>query len=261
MNSHRSATAAPDMAVSYYTVLTLLALAAVLVALIERGVILYVALAPVLIGLVGVVTRMASGPVAVVLTLGVCLYGFPDYGLVGPLRLADVMLCAAVLGYVAAQYRLQSLTGHVFPPDPRRREARPPWHRGFFRWLLRPPVVRQRRAGRLVTEKEIGALVLSLPAWAVLAQLCWRALPSEPGYHLGLTSPAWQAMLLTWVVGLGLFVTASLVAYWGRRNMTADEAALFLQDTLWRETRREQRVVNRWLAWARLRQGRRKGKT
>jgi hypothetical protein len=29
---------------------------------------------------------------------------------------------------------------------------------------------------------------------------------------------------------------------------------LFLQDELWKETRGEQRRINRWRAWARLRQ-------
>jgi len=36
--------------------------------------------------------------------------------------------------------------------------------------------------------------------------------------------------------------------------MRPEEAALFLQDTLWRETSREQRRINRWIAWARRRQ-------
>jgi hypothetical protein len=38
--------------------------------------------------------------------------------------------------------------------------------------------------------------------------------------------------------------------------MTAEEATLFLQDVLWKETRGEQRRLNRWSAWARLRHNR-----
>lgn len=104
-------------------------------------------------------------------------------------------------------------------------------------------------------------MVLSLPAWALLAQFCWHRLPSGTGYNPGFPPQVWRAMLLTWIVGLGLFVAAALLGYWNRRKMTADEAALFLQDTLWQETRRSQRVVNRWLTWARVRQGRRKDQT
>jgi hypothetical protein len=40
--------------------------------------------------------------------------------------------------------------------------------------------------------------------------------------------------------------------------MSAEEGALFLQDTLWRETRREQRLINRWVARAKVRHDKKK---
>jgi len=262
MTAKRRAKPAPDdLAVTYYTVVSLLALVALLLALIERGVVVHLAVLPALIGLVAVAVRWSGGPVAVLLTLAFYLYWFRTYASGAELRLADVVLCAAFLAYAVANYRLQALTGHVFPLDPRRREGTPRWRLGFVRLVQRPPVARQRRAGRLVSEWEIGAMVLSLPAWALLAQVCWYTLPSGSGYTLGLPPQVWRAMLLTWIVGLGAFVTVALVGYWNRRKMTADEAALFLQDTLWQQTRREQRVINRWLARARVRQGRRKDET
>ena len=51
-------------------------------------------------------------------------------------------------------------------------------------------------------------------------------------------------------------MTAALLGHWRARQMTAAEGELSLQDTLWRETRREQRRLNRWLAWAELRRRR-----
>ena len=42
----------------------------------------------------------------------------------------------------------------------------------------------------------------------------------------------------------------------GRSADPGLEAKLFLQDTLWQETRREQRRIQRWLVWSRLRRRR-----
>ena len=66
-----------------------------------------------------------------------------------------------------------------------------------------------------------------------------------------------QLLLGDLLGGLGLFVAVGVTRYWIWRRMTLAEATLFLQDVQWQETRGEQRRLNRWLAWARLRQGRR----
>jgi hypothetical protein len=50
-----------------------------------------------------------------------------------------------------------------------------------------------------------------------------------------------------------LIIAASVFGYLAQRRMLPDEAALYLQDSVWRETPREQRRVMAWLAWARLR--------
>jgi hypothetical protein len=54
-----------------------------------------------------------------------------------------------------------------------------------------------------------------------------------------------------------VLAVAALLRYLALRRMTPPEAGLYLQDVLWRETRREQRRLNRWLAWAWLRRRRR----
>ena len=51
------------------------------------------------------------------------------------------------------------------------------------------------------------------------------------------------------VVG-GFVIAATVLGHLGWRRLSPEEAALFLQDALWHETRREQRRINRWRAWA-----------
>ena len=89
----------------------------------------------------------------------------------------------------------------------------------------------------------------------------WRAIYPELARRgsrlfLDLPAPVWRAMLLAWGLGVVLIVGGGLIHYLGWRRMSPPEAALFLQDTLWRETCREQRLVGRWLARMRLRRRR-----
>ncbi|MCI0462844.1 MAG: cytochrome P450, partial [Gemmataceae bacterium] len=169
--------------------------------------------------------------------------------------IADFVLCGAVLAYVASQYRLLSLQLYVFPPDPRRRERAPKKSGRLFRWA--PRVVQQRRSAQTASPWEIAGLLLAVPLWAGLAHLVWWVLPS-PGEFLEL--PGWivHGLLLTWLLGLALLVSAGILHYLGLRTVRPLEAKLFLHDTLWQETRREQRRLNRWTAWARLRAARAK---
>jgi hypothetical protein len=244
-----------DSGVNYYMVVCLAALVVVLIILAQRG-FGYWSLFPLLVGAVGVATRWGSAPTMLLLTVAVCLNTpsstLPLSGRRMPLRVSDLLLCGAVLAYVAAHYRYQCLAVNVFPPDPRRRES--PQHRKTtFLGLRRPPeVVQQRRSPGLVSQWEVGLLVLSLPVWSGLAQVWWNWLPGQWG-NPALPAPLWRAMLLVWVLGVGVLAAAAILDYWGRRRLTAEEATLFLQDVLWHETRREQRRLNRWLAWARIR--------
>ena len=52
---------------------------------------------------------------------------------------------------------------------------------------------------------------------------------------------------------LGVVVASAFLGYWRSAAQTREQAALVLQDAVWAETRGEQRRLNRWLAWARLR--------
>ncbi|MCI0463770.1 MAG: hypothetical protein L0Z62_43090 [Gemmataceae bacterium] len=171
------------------------------------------------------------------------------------LQPTDVALCASMLAYVVAHYRLQSLTRHVFPIDPRLREPVPragAWSPDHAPTRRRGRIIQQRRSWGLVTPEEVGWLVLALPIPALLAQLLWNALNRQWNV-LGLPVVVGRVVLVMWVLAVGGFIVAALLRQWRLRQFSSAEATLFLQDVLWQETRREQRRVNQWLAWAHLR--------
>ena len=241
-----------------YTLIGLLALAVVLVVLVQRGLGVW-ALAPVAAGLIGGVMRV--GPVLFLLALTVVadlLPHFPDGSHRGALAsVPDLVLCGAVLAYVIAHYRAQGMLWHILPPDPRRREPARGSGRPLFR--RRPRIVQPRRAPALVSSQEVIGALLTLPIFAALAQVIWNGVPFERN-NIGILPSIWHGVVLCWFIGLGWLVTAGFLGYARRRQMTAAEATLHLQDELWAETRREQRRLNRWWVWGRLRRQRREGK-
>jgi hypothetical protein len=256
--SHGARAAASQPAARGYLILCLVALGFVLLVQLERGAGLG-GLLVVLVGLLGVLGRLAAGPILFLLVLGgqqflrhaaLTGHGLHWYNPGWSVEVSDVVLCGAVLAYVLAHYRLLGLVRQVVPLDPRRREGPPRWHFWRLQWL--PRVVQERRSARAVSRVEVGLLVMSLPLAALLAQVFWAGL-ARPREVLGLSTRLWRVLLVAWVLGIGVFLTAAVLRQLRRRAMTPDEAALQLQDVVWLETRREQRRLNRWLAWKRLR--------
>jgi hypothetical protein len=152
--------------------------------------------------------------------------------------LPELLLCAATWAYCAAHYRLLGVTRRIFPIDPRRRHRDSP---------------HERRSPVLVDGREILTLLSALPLWIAMAWLCRRWLDRRDT-ELDIDKRWWQAMTLAWLFGMLFLIAAAFMRYAVRSLMRPDEAALFLQDTLWRETSREQRRITRWIAWARRRQ-------
>jgi hypothetical protein len=243
----------------------------ILLALSQRG--LHTgSMIPVLIGVAGVAFRWRTAPVLLIVALVFEYLGLwrvmmflalRYWGLAGTFwrtgasypsdGLVNCLLGIGVLIYVSAQYRLQGLTIHIVPPDPRR--ARRP-NRRLLPSTATAPI---RRSSASVSVVEIALLLATAPIWAVLASLVWELLPQH-WYELGLPPALWRTLILAWSIGVGLLVTGSLLAQLGRQRMSRAEAVLLLQDVLWRETRREQRRINRWLAWIRIRRQRREEK-
>jgi hypothetical protein len=227
-------------AVRNYEIVCLVALAVLALALLQSGHGAWSAM-PLTVGVLGVVARMGLAPVLLLVAL---LFQLFEHWMSqpaphAPFRVADLLQCAAVLAYVSGHYRLQGLTGSMVPLDPRDKEAA------------------KQRSRRPVPPQEFTILLSSLLVWAGLAQLVWLCLPDETWQYLRLPPTAWRIIVLLWAVGLALLLASGLINYLSRETMTKDEAALILQDVLWREYRGEQRSANRWVAWARLRYQRR----
>jgi hypothetical protein len=152
-------------------------------------------------------------------------------------QVSDVLMCAALLGYVAGQYRLQAIGRSVFPSDEPLKQSR---RQG-------PVDIKRRRTALLVTREELAILAASLPLWALAAQLLWPWL-ARPRELL-----EWDWRIVRGIVCLVIFVSILTVAagflhHWRCRRMTAEEATLLLYDTFWKETRGDQRWYARWLA-------------
>ena len=244
-------------AVRGYSLVCLLALLMLTLLVTDRG-LGWWGLMPVLLGAAAVLFRWSVGPPLVLVTLAVLLsaqarlaqFRLPEWA-ARPSLAADLGVCLAVLAYAAGQYRLLALTRHVLPPDTRRR-ALP--GQGQAAADEGP-----RRSPGSVGPWELPALLLTLPVWALFATMFWARLQllEEPLGDLPLV--AWRALLLAWVFGLALAVTAAGLSYVGTAQATRAEARLYLQDQAWRETRKDQARLNRWLVWARLRRQRKEG--
>jgi hypothetical protein len=103
----------------------------------------------------------------------------------------------------------------------------------------------------------MALLVLALPLWTVLSVVAWGWLIEDMG-PLGMTREVWRMIRIVWA-GLTIVAVTGVVAGYLRRTLaTPEESLLYLQDQLWRQTRREQSSLNRWLTWARLRAQRRR---
>ncbi len=155
----------------------------------------------------------------------------------------DLLLVAAMLVYVPAHYRYLSLAARIFPGDSRRRGRTAPDSR------------LEQRGTEQVAGREVLHLVFAQAIWLGLAWLCWQWL-SRKRTDLDLDDGSWQAIVLIWLLGTMFLLASALVRYARQGRQRPEEAQLVLQDALWIETSREQRRVNRWLAWARRRKER-----
>jgi hypothetical protein len=157
------------------------------------------------------------------------------------------LLGCGLLGYVLSHYRLQGLQRALLPADLRllgNSELAEP-EAPQLDW---PP----RRAPVDVTAGELAWLVLTLPAWTAAGQLLLFALLLLPRF-LDLSWEISRAVWFIWLAGLTVILFQLLLGGIRRWCLTAEQAQLALQDILWRETRGEQRRLQRWLAWDRLR--------
>jgi hypothetical protein len=251
-----SETSAPQIGVVHYQFLCAFCLAVVLLIQLQAGLVL-INLFGILIGAAGLVFRLRLAPILFVALVAIAQFtlarGAHFVFLDRNMDLNDVLLCAAVLGYVSCHFRLQSIWYGVLPSDPRQR-AGPP--RRAFPWIRRrAPLVLEKRGANQIMPREFAWLVVTLPLWAVAAQLANKLIPRQ-WYLLGFPASFIQILVVLWLLAVGFAVVRAFLNYWKHCSRDAALAQLYLQDILWRETRGEQRRVNRWLAWWKLKQHR-----
>jgi hypothetical protein len=222
-------------------------------------------LLPLLVGVVGVVARWGAAPplVLLVLMMMLLLRGMLTSVLLPlgdePLAGLDLILAILTLVYLSSATRLLALLRHTVPPDVRR-ARRPPGSRVRGRWLL--PREATSRSSPAIPSGEIVTLLVSVPPFALLAALLWIRLGVEPPPRWLELDPTlwpptlWRLLLLVWGMGIALAGLHAFLAYLGRTQASAEQSLLYLQDQLWTQTRGEERRINRWVVWGRLRRQR-----
>jgi hypothetical protein len=205
------------------------------------------------VGLIGMLTGMRLAPVLTLIILvlaqagnHVLLSGWFNFIQDRPfLDLGDLLLALGALAYVAGHYRLQSIRRNAVPVDPRQRR-RVQGKRGVRHERILEP-----RSEKLLTPQEIARFVLSLPVWAFAGQVAW-ALVSAPWLATFPDMRVNRLLTLAWLLIIGALTVGLALNVWRRRQMTTATAQVYLQDVLWKETRREQRRIFRWLGWRRV---------
>jgi hypothetical protein len=230
-----------------YTLLCLVSLLILTAILVQRD-IGWLALVPLLAGSVSSMAGWVIGPPVVIGTVAWLLvagtFGFRLF--LGENFAIDWLLSLSLTAYTAGHFRLMSLKRHIFPPDPRRRLPR---GRKLPGAPLPPP--EQPRPPDLPEAGEAARLAATIFLAAGLATLVVEVLRSdEPAF--GFTRAEWSALMLAWLCAAAIIVGAVVLAVVGIYRQKPEEAMMYLQDQLWRQTRREQSRINRWLVWSKL---------
>ncbi|HEV3143257.1 MAG TPA: hypothetical protein VGZ47_05160, partial [Gemmataceae bacterium] len=159
-------------------------------------------------------------------------------------ELADLLLAPGLLAYLAAQFRLYSLAGGLAPVDRRPR----PDTIGGDEPEPRPPAS--------FAPAELWPLAWGIPLVVLAGQLIWwlvtsrETLPTSgyAGAPLDMERHHWRIFALIWILGGGAILIAGFLKIMRMYRMSAAEAGMIAQDSVWAETRGEQRRTSRWLA-------------
>jgi hypothetical protein len=204
-------------------------------------------LLPVVIGVAGSAFRLRFAPTLVLIVLAATLIAMEPFQpasapQVTPVfngSLPDWILSAAILAYFAAHYRLLGLTVAYFPVDPRAsgKEATSIGDGNA-------PAASSLRSSKSITPSEMSWFIMSLPLYAVLAQVIWKLVPSGDNAY-GLDSSGWQGVTFAWILGIGWSLVAGLLSYVVWQQRSPSEARMLLADVVWRELSRDLRRASR----------------
>jgi hypothetical protein len=230
-----------------YTLFCLVSLV-IITAILSQHSIGWWSMIPLLAGSAAAVGGWSIGPPVVIGSSAwlLVIEGATHHGAMGSSFGVNWLLSIAITAYTAGHYRLSSLRRNIFPPDPRRRvprRLRPPG-------MVLPPV-EQPRPPDLPEAGEPAKLALVVFVCAGLATLVLEVLGAGIP-PLGMPRAEWAALVLVWLSAAAIILGAIVLAVVRIYRQRPEEAMMYLQDQLWRETRREQSRTNRWLVWARL---------
>lgn len=214
-------------------------------------------LVPVVIGGLGLLLRWSTaGPTflgAVAWLLSDVIWFGGRFILSQPksIQLPELVVCCGTLIYLGALYRLVSLGKRIFPRDSASR------HPGGAAWSNVPPASARLDARHVsqLPATELPAFFLTIVSSVAFSLICFFALWQIDG-QLGLPAPHWRAIVLSWILGVGLFAIAHGLALLEWTSLSGEEALLYVENDLWHTLRGEYRVLLRWTAWARLRRHR-----
>ncbi len=230
-----------------------------LAALVEmaRGGIVPVLIAPLilLVGVLGIFAQFGSSPLLVLAIVAAGEFNAPRRfrgqpgQFIATFDPLDVLLCVAIVGYLICLFRLNALSVNLFPRDPRQR--RQPSPRKPLAFAQRRQLLFRRAPHTFVPTEALLAL-MALLASCLLA-VCLGLRLAQPPIVFELPSWLVRGLLLIWGVFILTILAVILFGYWRWCTWSEEEALMVLQDVYWRETRREQSRVHRWLAWAKKR--------
>lgn len=262
-----------DPAGRHYLAVGMSGCAVLALALMERGAGLWAILPP-LVGAAGLAFAWASAPVFVLLGIAIALL-ITQPLLANASATADVILAAATVAYVLAQFRLCAVSSSILPADPRRPLGSPPAPRGIPFWLeflmalsvipylvfvlIRPKTPTDpradrppRRDGATASPDELPWALGSVAAAAIGAAVLWYVTGRVPAPE-AVDARQWRLGVVLWCVVVPAIMVWTGVGYLAGRRMPVELARLVLNEFFWKETRRETRRIARWASWARLR--------
>jgi hypothetical protein len=152
---------------------------------------------------------------------------------------AEMLLATGTLLFIGSVFRIQGMTMHVTPPDPRivPRRGKPD-----------RPLPPQTRSDAALSPEEIALWLVTIPVFVLGGELMRLVLGQSTSIG-GLPHAFSQIVLIIWSLVVGILIVASIFAYWRRAHADAETARMHLQEVVWRETRRDLTRIGRWLAW------------
>lgn len=228
---------APKISVRHYQMLCGVALVAIFLLQMQQNLPMLANVLMLFTGALGVLFRARLTPILVLLCIALThlIEQYNSFRFFSPdfrfLDLNEVLLCMAVLMFLIGYYRLQGIRFGVLP---------------------RPsPVAGGGRSEASLSPAELVMLIFPVPLATLAAEFAVLILRQH--WSIVGLPPKWkQFLVIAWILLIAMFVAAQAFRYWRRLQMERGLAMMSLHDTVWNETRGEQRRIARWFAWRKL---------